>query len=81
LATGSAKETVSFLLKLTKDQLQELAKTLSAVLKGIEFASVKMSDFKPSQTVLWGDEEVKKIVSEFEGFLKGKGEGKIIKIT
>ena len=77
----TSPETVSkFLLSLKPAQLEELAKILKAVLKGLAFVTVKITDFKPSQSTLWGEAELNSTVEEFKAFLTDRASGKVIQI-
>jgi hypothetical protein len=80
LAEDDAPGIARYLLDLKPAQLDELAKVLKAVLKGTAFVTVRLSDFKPSQSTLWGEPEVDQTVAEFRSFLVKKGQGKVIKI-
>lgn len=59
---------------------KELAKILDAVLKGIEFYTVQLSDFRPTKSVIWSDGEIGAVVEEFESFLRRNAEGKVVKL-
>jgi hypothetical protein len=80
LAAANPPAIAKHLLGLKAPVLEELTKILKVVLKGMDFVTVKMADFKPTQTTLWGDEEVTKTVGEFKEFLAKRGKGKVIKV-
>ena len=75
------EELAQFLLKKTNVEIEELAKILGAVLKGIEFYTIQLSDFKPSRSVIWSEDAVDAVVGEFESFLRSGTKGKVVKIV
>jgi len=49
-------------------------------MQGLDFVSVRIRDFKPTQSILWTEGELNKVVEEFKGFLKKKSSGKVLRI-
>jgi hypothetical protein len=80
LVARNAEEIAKYLLDLKAVALGELTKILKVVLKGLDFITVHMADFKPSQSTLWGEDEVNKTVGEFRDFLTKEAKGKVIKV-
>jgi hypothetical protein len=81
LGKSGPADICKYMLGLKDEDIKELSKVLQAVLKGVEFVNVHLASFKPSHTVLWGDEERSSVVKEFGDFLRSSGEGKVVKIS
>ncbi|MDD2709256.1 MAG: hypothetical protein PHV34_14815 [Verrucomicrobiae bacterium] len=80
LAENSPAEIVQLLLKMKTEEIEELAKILGAVLKGVEFVAIRLSDFKPKQNVVWNKEDLEALGAEFKEFVSEKSKDKIARI-
>jgi hypothetical protein len=81
LAVTTLEGVAQYLLKRTTKEIEELAKILDAVLKGIEFYTVQLSDFRPTKSVIWSEGEIPTVVQEFEEFLRKNSEGRVVKLV
>jgi hypothetical protein len=80
LEKTSPEDLLDFLVSLDGEKLEEFAKIVKICLKGMEFVSVRLSDFKPKQEVLWSATEIDKVVEEFRAYLTARAKGKVIRI-
>jgi hypothetical protein len=80
LACPGSTQIAQKLAALKDSELDELAKVLKAVLGGMTFAIIRISDFKPKQAVIWNDEDRQKLAAEFLDFIAANSSGKIARI-
>jgi preprotein translocase subunit Sss1 len=80
LTHEKTEDMMKYLLTLKGPTLEEFANLLKAVLTGLKFISLNLSDFKPTHTTLWGEVELMKTVEEFRDFLKENAKDKVVKL-
>ena len=81
LAAKTAADVSEILLTTPSPQRQELAKLFKAVLGKKCAKTVSLRAFSPKTDVIWDQNELGRLVEEFEGFVTGQWEeGKYLKI-
>ncbi|HTS16662.1 MAG TPA: hypothetical protein VMP11_03735 [Verrucomicrobiae bacterium] len=80
LAKIGVSETANLFLAFKPEQLDELAKLLEAVLKNVNFVTIRLTDFKPKQNVIWNEGDLEKLDTEFRKFISTNSHGKVARI-